>query len=60
MIFFFSSKNPNVGNGQKQRVPVDVIVQADDRNIPKWVKVTYFSYFKLSASLEENKSSPTV
>lgn len=40
-----SSKNPNVDTGQKQkkRVPVDVIVQGDDRNIPKWIKVTYFS-----------------
>ncbi|XP_038011889.1 Holliday junction recognition protein [Motacilla alba alba] len=36
-------KNLNVDDGQtlkKKRVPVDVIVQGDERNIPKWITIT--------------------
>ncbi|KAL9865628.1 Holliday junction recognition protein isoform 3-T3 [Geothlypis trichas] len=38
-----SLKNLNVGDGQilkTKRVPVDVIVQGDERNIPKWITIT--------------------
>ncbi|XP_071289564.1 Holliday junction recognition protein isoform X2 [Agelaius tricolor] len=36
-------KNLNVDDGQilkKKRVPVDVILQGDERNIPKWITIT--------------------
>ncbi|XP_041319984.1 Holliday junction recognition protein isoform X2 [Pyrgilauda ruficollis] len=36
-------KNLNGGDGQilqKKRVPVDVILQGDERNIPKWITIT--------------------
>ncbi|XP_059349903.1 uncharacterized protein LOC132087563 [Ammospiza nelsoni] len=36
-------KNRNVDDGQilkKKRVPVDVILQGDERNIPKWITIT--------------------
>ncbi|XP_054126214.1 uncharacterized protein LOC128933311 [Melozone crissalis] len=36
-------KNLNVDDGQilkKKRVPTDVIIQGDERNIPKWITIT--------------------
>ncbi|KAM4788060.1 Holliday junction recognition protein isoform 2-T2 [Cyanocitta cristata] len=39
----FHFQNPDVDDGQvqkKERVQVDLIVQGDERNIPKWIMVT--------------------
>lgn len=44
--FFFSLKNLDVDDvkmQEKVQVQVDVIVQDNERKIPKWIMVTYFS-----------------